>query len=466
MFGFLVARVLFAQIGDPAAEGRRAQELVKAGKPEQAISLYLELAKAYPKNAQLLVNLAIAEYNARRFADAVTHCSGALHLDPGLMAANLFLGASLVELGENTAAVDPLEKVISAEPRERNGRLMLAEALLGCERYDAALKNFQMSSELLPQSPKVWYGLGQVYDALSQQAADKLEKDAPQSAFWLIISGDTEVERGRLGSAFRNYREALAAPGGDVSQAHAGLARIYRVTGHDQWAETQEALATHAEARPRSTGETALLFDRYLSYQQLARQAYEKLAHLPSMEQHLHAARTLENKGNWMEAAAEWREALKLAPGNSRIQTDLAWSLFRSRDYAPALALARDLLKADPRSADVNFLCGATLLNLQRPAEAVPYLRSAVTTNPRLLPAQAAIGQALLQTGKAEEAIRHLKAGLATDEDGDTHFQLLRAYQITRQPVLAEQALAAYNKFRSLVEVRKSANEASEITAP
>jgi tetratricopeptide (TPR) repeat protein len=465
IFGLLVVRVLFAQIGDPAAEAQRAQELVKAGKPEQAVPLYLKLAKAYPNNARLLLNLAIAEYNARRFADAATHSSAALHIDPSLMAANLFLGASLVERGENAAAVEPLEKVISAEPGERNGRLMLAQALLGCERYEEALKNFQISSELLPQSAKAWYGLGQVYDALSRQAAAKLEKDMPQSAFSLIASGDTELEQGRLGSAFRNYRQALALPGGDVSQAYAGLARIYRLSGHDQWAATQDALATHAEARPRSTGEPALLFDRYLFYRRQAHQAYEKLDQLPSLEQHLHAARMLENKGNWMEATAEWREALKLAPGDARVQTALTWALLRSRDYPPAQALAGDLLKAEPHSAEVNFLYGATLLNLQRPAEAIPYLRSA-TTNSRFLPAEAALGQALLQTGQARKAIPHLEAGLATDEDGDTHFQLVRAYQITGQHGLAEQALAAYNKFRSSVEARKSADEGSEIIAP
>jgi len=330
-----------------------------AGKPEEAIPIYQELVRAAPNKPELLMDLCIAEFKAKRYKDAIQQAEAALKLQPDLPSASLFLGASYVELGENAAAIQPLKKVLDAQPNERNARITLAQALLGAQRYEEAAEQFQELSKLVPDNPKVWYGLGQCYDNLFRQAPDQRE----------------------------NYREQ-------------------------------------------------------------ARQAYDRLMQLPrSRESCIHTAELRAESGEWVDAAKQWREALKLAPDDGRMRTGLVWALYRSRDYEAALELIDAMRNYNGDSAELNFLSGACWLNLQQPEKSIPYLEKAIEADRHLLPAHAGLGQALLQTGKAMEAIPHLQAGLSIDEDGSGHFQLFRAYEITRETEAAKQALSDYKEF-------------------
>jgi predicted Zn-dependent protease len=278
-----------------------------------------------------------------------------LKLAPYLVPASLFLGASYLELGRFKEAVDALRRVVAADPRERNGRLMLAEALAGAGDTKSAIEQFRGAAELLPTNPRVWYGLAASYDAAGEKAA--------------------------------------------------------------------------------------------------AAQAWDRLSTLPpSVQSHMRNAEVLNKALRWQEAVTEWNEALKIEPGNRKVRYGLAWSLFRNRDYDATLETLKPLLAAP--TADVRFLYGASLLNLQRPSEAIPHLRSALAINPGLLSASAALGQALLQIEKPEEAIPLLAASTSVDQDGSIHFQLFRAYQLTKNTAEAQRALAQYQRLRS----RLSAN--------
>ena len=88
----LVAPFLWSQLDDTANKARRAVELVMAGKSEEAVLLYQELAHAFPNDAGMLLNLAIAEFKARRYGAAAEHSTAVLRLKPDSLAANLFSG--------------------------------------------------------------------------------------------------------------------------------------------------------------------------------------------------------------------------------------------------------------------------------------------------------------------------------------------------------------------------------------
>jgi predicted Zn-dependent protease len=350
IFLIAVCSVALAQ----SEEYERAQRLLRDGRPTEAAAIYRDLLRTQPKSADLHLNLSVAEYKAAHFHEAAASASEALKLAPYLVPASLFLGASYLELGRFNEAVDALRRVVAADPRERNGRLMLAEALAGAGDK-SAIEQFRAAAELLQTNPRVWYGLAASYDAAGEKAA--------------------------------------------------------------------------------------------------AAQAWDRLSTLPpSVQSHMRNAEVLNKALRWQEAVSEWKEALQIEPGNSKVRYGLAWSLFRNRDYDATLETLKPLLPA--ATADVRFLYGASLLNLQRPSEAIPHLRSALAINPGLLPASAALGQALLQMEKPEEAIPLLAASTSVDQDGSIHFQLFRAYQLTKNTAEAQKALAQYQRLRS----RLSAN--------
>ncbi len=239
--GLLFATTLWAQADRASDELRKARELVIAGKPEEAIPIYQELVRALPNNPELLMNLCIAEFKARRYKEAIEQAEAALSLQPDLASANLFLGASYVELAENAAAIRPLNKVLAVQPNERNARLMLARALLGVQRYKEAAEQFRNLSELIPDNPKVWYGLGKCYDGLSQRAPGERERNRelarhaydrlmqlPRSPEAYAHTAELRAESGEWVEAAKQWREALQlAP--DDWRTRTGLAwALYR----------------------------------------------------------------------------------------------------------------------------------------------------------------------------------------------------------------------------------------------
>ncbi len=464
--GCLALQTASGQETELSREAQRAGQLVREGNPEAAIPIYLRLVRALPNRPEPLVDLCVAEFKAKRYGAAIQHASAALKLNADLPAANLFLGASYLKTEQYASAVAPIEKALAIMPADRNARLMLAEALSGAARYREALKQFQSAAELLPESPRVWYGLGQVYDALAEPACQDIQNKFPDSAYSWALAGDSYLRERQFAPAYAAYRRSLAkAP--ILPGVHAGLARVYIETGHPDWAKKEQTLESATSKAPGNNGELGVSYSQCKADRSRADESYARLAQLaPSFESHLHAAKLLDVAGRHREAVSEWRSGLQLAPESAQAQLGLAWSLYQLRDYDPVLPILARLLAMQPESAEANFLYGATLLNLEKPDAAIRYLQAALKRNPQLRAAEAALGQALLRRGKPEEAIPYLKAALAEDRDGDTHFQLFRAFQLTGKADLAKRALADYQQFRTSLSQREQNERPAEIAAP
>jgi predicted Zn-dependent protease len=129
----------------------------------------------------------------------------------------LFLGAARIELGDFAAAIEPLERVMAAYPSERNGRLMLGEALAGLQRYEEALPHLKSAVELLPANPRAWYSLGSVLEAADRkdEAREVWERLAalPESAeFHQHAARVHEAARRSLDAASEWRRALVLAP--------------------------------------------------------------------------------------------------------------------------------------------------------------------------------------------------------------------------------------------------------------
>jgi predicted Zn-dependent protease len=475
--------LMVAQPGDAADRWRRANELMQAGKPDQAIPLYRELAASSPRDPSIGINLAIAQYKAHHYRDAIEECESLVKLQPQLFSAWLFLGASQLELGDAASATVALKKAAGLSPGDRNARLMLADALLAQDRYAEAAGHFEELRQTMPDSPRIWYGLDRSYEGLAIEASDRLETAAPGSPETLALTGDFELERQQFARALQRYRQALAArpsfPG--VRQS---VSMIYEETGHPDWAlverqkEAQAApdcvsqslacqfIAGHfreiATASATTPGE---IYWQAKAFLRLSQQAHERLQQLPaSRERYEAGARVYQRRGRWPEAAAAWKEALRLSPGDTKIPQKLALALCRSNDCSAALPILKDAIIRDPSSAELNFLYGVALNGIQDPRGALPYLEAAVKLDGNLLEARAALGEAYLEAGEPERAIPQLEKAIAEDADGSRHYQLARAYQSAGK---REQAGAILRAYREILGRRESTKEDdARITPP
>ncbi len=403
------------------------------------------------------------ERRAAEDAKAIPQFEAVLKQQPNVLPALMLLGASFMRTGQPAKAVPVLERAMTLAPEDAEGRSMLADALLMLDRYDSAIPHLRKLAALDAGNPRVWFGLVRSYESVSQQAFAALEKQTPPSAWWLALAAEARLKQGRRTAAFTLYEAVLAKMPG-FRGAHAGLAEIYRSTGHADWAPVEEERELKLGALPcaQITAEchfAAGRFEQALAAARLrktpegyfwqsraadalARDALSHLAKLPpSAELHQLTAEIYRNQGRHADAVEQWKAAIRMAPDNPRLEEELATAVYMNRDYPAAAAMARELLMKAPDVAELHFILGDSLMNLQELEQAIPALRRAVTLRKDYPAAHAVLGRALLQTGQAAQALPHLQSGLAADTDGSIYFQLSRAYQQLGDSAKAAEAL-------------------------
>lgn len=461
---------IVAQTDDLAAKSHLAKQEMTAGDFTKAAVIYRELIRALPDDPGLRMNLGLALHSAGQYRDAIQAFQVVLRARPDFAPALLFLGLAHAKLGEAAAAIASLERALKADPSNQIALLELGDAYLQSGHPADAVGAFDRLIKLDPASPKAWHGLGLSYNALAQQAFSRLEKNARGSSYWYALAARSRLDQQRYGSAFYLYKCALDAKPRDLPGVHAGLAEVYRQTGHADWARIEESReAAHHDAS--ATDQSAPGRSDYESATQnasKAMEAFSRLSQLPSTaEIHAllgHAARMQER---YVPAEQEYREALRLDPSNRVLENDLAETYWMAHDFDAALPMLQRLLAAEPSSAKLNFEMGDILLGKNQAAKAIPFLTTALTADPRFLPAHASIAKAYLQLGSAAEAIPHLKAALPGDADGSLRYQLARAYKDNGQPALAERTMKEFSTaYRARQKRREQTQQEAQIVPP
>jgi tetratricopeptide (TPR) repeat protein len=484
----VVPSLALPQSDDLAAESHRAKELMADRRFAEAIPIYEHLVKAVPGNPGLLLNLALAEEMAGQHARSIPNFEAVLKSQPDNIPALVSLSMVRLELNQSREALAPLRKLITLDPTDLNALGMLAGAELNQNLFEDAANHYAKLIAADATDPRAWYGLGKAYESLATRTFDRLNKIAPQSPYIATLLADTRLQRRQYRSAFFFYREAQTKLP-DLPGIHAGLALVYRNTGHDDWAASEQKLeqtlptpdckTQTAEcaylsehfldaAESASTNSPANLFWATKAYNQLAVQAFDRLSQLPeSVQIHALKAQILHDHKQNLEAANEWRAALKLSPEDASVKLQLATALFDANDYQSAIPLLEEQLAQEPKSPELNYLLGASLWRTEQPEKALPYLELSVQGHSSNLPADAALGLTLVALNKNSEAISYLKKALPLDVDGSLHYSLARAYRAAGQTQLANEAMEQYQKIQKQnQEINNQLAKEAEITAP
>jgi len=444
---FMLAVLLFlgvlpamAQAADPAALAQQARQAMASGQYDAAAGLYRKMIVQLPKVGGLRMNLGLALFQAGKHRAAAAELQAALQLDPTLAPARMMLGLCHAKLGEPALAIPLLEQAWKAEPGNALVLLELADSYYAAGRFAPAAEHFRRLSELQPNNPMAWRGLGLSLTEHSQALFNKL---APQSA-----EGYTLLARARLASdepkaAFALLQQALQRNPA-FGPAHGYLAELYTKTGHPDWAAAAMAKA----------GPGAGVFAEVVTASDQALAALARLSALgPTAELYETEAEAARARGAHPEAIAAWRKAIELKPGSEPLQRGLARALFAGRNYDEAIPLLSKFT--------MSYELGESLLETGKPAEAIPHLVKA-----KGQPAQAALGRAYLAADQPAKAIAPLRAALATDTDGSLHFQLARALQRTGAAAQAREMDRVSQQMRQKKAEQQETVSSVEITPP
>ncbi|HEY2930809.1 MAG TPA: tetratricopeptide repeat protein [Acidobacteriota bacterium] len=485
----LCAVVVFAQDQTLAQKSQRAREAMEQGRFSEAVQLYSQLVREVPGEPRMIMNLALALHSAGDYERATRQLRTVTQMDPRSGAAWFFLGLDSLKLGRTSAAVDALVKAVDLDPVNKMALAELGGALLLVDRAKEAAEYFQRLAALDASDPKAWQGLGLSYAALSQNAFAVLDKIAAESAYVFELLGHSRLNERKYRSAFYFFRRALER-NSQLRGVHSALAEIYQATDHPAWAELErererrlqpvdcaaEPLACAFEQRQfdkivnqtRGAATAEALYWQARAYTELSAEAFGRLAMLPpSVEIHELLAKAYRIQNLHDRSVAEWQEALKFAPADTRLQKELATSYFLNQDYASAHPLLERLLHLESRSGELNLLMGETLLSMQRPSDALKHLEAAERLSVDQSRAHAALGRVYMALDLPDKAIAQLKQVAANDRDGTLHYQLAKAYSATGKTALAAEELKLYQRLAaSAAERHAKLNEEYQITAP
>jgi predicted Zn-dependent protease len=455
-----------------AARASEAATAMQSGRFDAAAAIYDEIVAARPNDAGLLMNLGMARYMAGQPDRALPVLKKAVQLNRALAPASLFLGASLLDLGQFADAAAPLQRAVTLMPQNPDAREMLARAYLGASRPSKAAIQYRALTNLQPLNPKAWYGLARSYEGIAEASLTALQKDFPDSSLVELIVADIAATQEKYAAALAIYRRALQNKV-LVGGLHESVADLYERAGKSDWAaielrkakpRTSAYCATRvAECRflegkvqesltaaLQSTGAAA----RFWAVRAANRLAVDAVAHLEtlpsSVELHLIRAEIAQSRNRFPEGVAEVREALKLDPGNPTIESALAEALLQAHDLDEALPLLERLTQQQPEDGSLLLMYGDALLQARQVDRAIPVLEQAVRAQNGSTTARALLGRAYLQAAKYVEAVPHLEASLEPDEDGDVHYQLARAYQALGRGDAAQKALQEYQRRRPI----------------
>lgn len=453
-----------------AARAAQGAEALRTSRFDEAAAIYGELVQQRPKDPGLLMNLGMARYMAGQNAEAIAPLQQALALNPSLAPASLFLGGALLDSGRVQDAVAPLRKAVTAMPDNADARDLLARAYLALSKFASAAAQYRALTGLHPDNARAWYGMARSYEGIAESTLTALETTSPDSPLLELIVADVAVTQDKFPAALAIYRRALAGKP-LVGGLHEAVADLYEQAGHHDWAAAERAKVTRRTAaecaaraaechflagRMRESLAAALAsptpVGRYWTIRAANRLGTEAVRHLetlpPSVELHLIRAEIAQSRAQHPESVKEMRAALALAPGDPAVETALAEALLRAHDLKEAVPLLERLNRAHPGDASLLLMLGDALVEEQQLDRAIPVLEQAARAPGALPHAPASLGRAYVLAGRYEASVPFLEAAAATDEDGDVHYQLARAYQALLRPADAAKAMAVYQRMK------------------
>jgi tetratricopeptide (TPR) repeat protein len=465
----LVREVLASNQKSYEAHALLAAIFDRRGDASEAEQEYQSALKLNPRYVFALSNLGVLLARTNRTSEAIDKFETVLKIEPSHQLAVFNLGVLYAASGDYRRAIPLLEKAGGIDPikpqigpaADRALILTLVNSYLHVDRradalalahqlesvagndpktlftlalslaegreYTEAVRLFQKTDELRPQTYEVLYNLG-----LALYNLDRLKE--AQAA---LLSASNLSAR----EADPYYRLGLVASAEGDTKA----ALTY-------WTRALELRPVFPEAN-FMIGEELLknkLSEKSIPF-------YERAAE-QSQGQLIYVLRfgVANVRGQRYDRAREiFTDAIKRFPNNANLYFLLGYAARAAGQYDQAVDAFRTALKLQPDNPDVLDNLGYIASQRGENAEAETLLRRAIALGPESFPAYHDLGRLLVKLKRYDEAVPVLRRGVELNsKDPGVHYQLFLAYSRLKKTDEAKRELA---EFKRLDEVNRHA---------
>ena len=406
-----------------------------AGQPQQALELVGRALRG-GATGDMHNTMGIAHRALGQLDQALEQFVAASNLRPGLAAAWLNRGGTLLDLGQAEKAIPCFRRSLTLAPEMIDAQLGLGLALKRVERDEEAVVALRALVELAPEHLAGWVELGGALLQLKRypEAETALAKAIaidPTRPETLQCLGHLALARGEPTRAVARFREALARDG-ESQDAHHHLGRALT-----QAADPEGAILAFEEALARDPNNLEIVADLNHAYRALSPKIREErsaklldriegvLAARPDAAMlHFFRGALLREMRRPAEARVALVRALEIDWELVLPRIELAILLVECDEIEVALEHLQTLppldesdLQARAWYATGEHTRGNVLMKLRRSDEAVAAYRAAIALSPENPRAYNNLATILIARGELEEGIAAARRAIETAED-------------------------------------------------
>lgn len=394
--------------------------------------------------------LAVAQYDAGRFAEASAQLEALLPLAPNSFEIHELLGQSYASLSRDDKAIEHLDAAVRLMPRSAPARTNLAASLSHAGRTELAGEQFRKALELEPRSFDANHNLGEFYiqsgkiaDALPLlERAQRINPASYNNGYDLAMA---EFLTGRLSEARSQGQDLLKIK--DTSELHNLLGQIEEKDGKPMAAANQFQTAAHMDPSEDNLfdwGSELLLHRAYEPAIQIFKEAARRYPNSPRLmiglgmalnwrsrydeaveallraadldpsdaRCYLYLSKAYDNSPRQAEGAIRrFKRYAELQPANAMAQYYYAMSLWKGKraedpnvDLQTVESLLKKAIALDDTLAELHLQLGNLYADQHQYARSVPEYVRALELNPNLPDAHYRLGTDYVHTGLKERA--------------------------------------------------------------
>jgi len=361
------------QKSQATSEGIKANDLLQAGKAEEAAQIYRHMLDEDPNNAWTAYNLALALEATQDTKGAEEALRKGIEIDPKLAKIRAELGQLELTEGDFESAQKWLQSALDLDPQLVEARGNLAMVYAGNNDLVSAEKLLHQALEDDPNYKDGHLKLGLILARQNRKPEAEAELNravalAPQDLATLSTAGKIKMQMGETSEGVALLQKvAKLAP--DLAAAHLDLALALA----DSYA---------LPAALEQTDEAVRLAPQ-------------------SGVAHFYRGRILYDLGRTSEAQPELETACRLVPQMPEPRYFLALIDRHEGNFAGASGLLEETVKLQPRNAMAWYMLGRTYEQESETAKAVTAWQQAIAIDPKFSAALFSLAHTLRSTDRA-----------------------------------------------------------------